>query len=241
MLHEGLLVDEAFELEITGFKETDNFGIYAAACYVYPTKTEMRYEGGLVKNIAFEPYIMLNGIYPTLENYFVSLEGEPEEYGQVGDTISVNMVSYHGGGYQYIASYAKLSASSNEFAFYSTFTPYDADKRTWNFEVEQPDYIRMAVDYEMNISGDDDDPITLWDYYRLFTLYVYATETPRIGDYVKLGKAGKYIILRFDEINGETAIDHISTSVKAEKIVRDGQILIRKNGNVFNAFGQKLQ
>lgn len=239
VLREGLLVSDAFQLTLTGFNETDNFGIYAAVCSVHPTKTEMLYEGGVTKSIAYEPYIMLNGIYPTLEDYYTG--SDRIETGQVGDTIPVNMVSYHAYGYQYIASYAKLGEDVNEFAFYSTFTPYDSGKRTWNFDIEQPDYIQMVADYEYNISGDDDDPITLWSYYRLFTLYVYATETPKIGDCIKFGKAGKYIILRIDEINGVTALDELTAGTKAEKIVRDGQVLIRKNGRTYNTLGQVIR
>lgn len=237
VMNEGVIVKDAFQVEITGLKETDNWGIYAAACAVHPTKTEMLYEGGLVKTIDYEPYIMLNGIYPTLENYYT---GADFDYGQVEDTISVNMVPYPSSGYKYIASYAKLGADYNEFAFYSTFTPYDTDKRTWNLEVEQPDYIQMVVDYELNL-GSDDDPVTIWEYLRVFTVYIYATETPHIGDYIKLGKAGKYIYLRFDEINGERGVESIAASAKAEKVVKDGQVLIRKNGNVYNTIGQKIQ
>lgn len=238
ILREGLLVDKAFIIEITGFKDTDNWAIYAAKSTVHASKSEMYYEGGVVKKIAYDPYIMLNGIYPTLENY---LSSRDIETGQVGDTIPVNFVSYNANGYQYIASYAKLGADYNEFAFYSTFVPYDSLKRTWTFDIEQPDYIQMVADYEYNISGDDEDPITLWSYYRLFTLYIYAKETPRIGDCIKFGKAGKSIVLRIDEINGSQDINQLSAVTKLEKVLKNGQVLIRKNGHVYNTFGQKIQ
>ena len=238
VLREGVLIDEPFVLEITGFKDTDNWAIYAAKSTVHESKTEMYYEGGVVKKIEYDPYIMLNGIYPTLENY---LSSSNIETGQVGDTIPVNFVSYHGNGYQYIASYAKLGADYNEFAFYSTFVPYDSLKRTWTFDIEQPEYISMVADYEYNLSGDDEDPVTLWAYYRLFTLYIYAKETPKIGDCIKFGKAGKSIVLRIDEINGSQDVDQVNVAGKAEKVLKNGQVLIRKNGHTFNTFGQKIQ
>lgn len=240
LMNEGLLVSEPFRVVISGFKETDNFGIYGANCVVLPTKTEMLYEGGVTKTIKAEPYIMLNGIYPTLENYISSSSIQPEEIGQHGDTISIDMVSYHGSGYQYVASYAKLGPDHNEFAFYSTFKPYDADKRTWLFDIQQPDYIHMIADYEMILSDDEEDPITLWSYYRLFTLHVYASDKPKIGDCIRFGKAGKYIVLQIDKINGQTAVEAISADVKAEKFIRDGQLIIKKGNKTYNVLGIQL-
>lgn len=237
LVKEGLLVKEAFRIEITGFKESDNFGIFAAKCYVHPTKTEMLYEGGATANVNYEPYIMLNGIYPTLEDFYVVRGAET---GQEGDTIPVNMIPYAEGGYRYTAAYAKWGTHNDEFAFYSTFKPYDATTRTWTMDIDVPSYIRINADYEYNL-GDDEDPVTLWEYYRAFTMHIYATETPVIGDVIKIGKCGKYIYFRIDTINGETAVENVTVNGKAEKFVSGGQILIRKNGELYNVIGQKIQ
>lgn len=237
LVKEGLLVKEAFRIEITGFKESDNFGIFAAKCYVHPTKTEMLYEGGATADVNYEPYIMLNGIYPTLEDFYVVRGAET---GQEGDTIPVNMIPYAEGGYRYTAAYAKWGTHNDEFAFYSTFKPYDATTRTWTMDIDVPSYIRINADYEYNL-GDDEDPVTLWEYYRAFTMHIYATETPVIGDVIKIGKCGKYIYFRIDAINGETAVENVTVNGKAEKFVSGGQILIRKNGELYNVIGQKIQ
>jgi len=237
LVKEGLLVKEAFHIEITGFKESDNFGIFAAKCYVHPTKTEMLYEGGATADVNYEPYIMLNGIYPTLEDFYVVRGAET---GQEGDTIPVNMIPYAEGGYRYTAAYAKWGTHNDEFAFYSTFKPYDATTRTWTMDIDVPSYIRINADYEYNL-GDDEDPVTLWEYYRAFTMHIYATETPVIGDVIKIGKCGKYIYFRIDAINGETAVKNVTVNGKAEKFVSGGQILIRKNGELYNVIGQKIQ
>lgn len=237
LVKEGLLVKEAFRIEITGFKESDNFGIFAAKCYVHPTKTEMLYEGGATADVNYEPYIMLNGIYPTLEDYYAARGAET---GQEGDTIPVNMIPYAEGGYRYTAAYAKWGTQNDEFAFYSTFKPYDATSRTWTMDIDVPSYIRLNADYEYNV-GDEEDPVTLWEYLRIFTLHIYATETPEIGDVIKIGKCGKYIYFRIDAINGETAVENVTVNGKAEKFVSGGQILIRKNGELYNVIGQKIQ
>jgi hypothetical protein len=251
LLDEGFLVDEAFKIKITGFAPEYNFGIYAAQCYVHATKAEMVYEGGLISGIEYEPYIMLNGIYPTLEDYYRSYEIET---GQVGDTIPVNMISYNADGYQYTAAYAKWGTSNTEFAFYSTFMPYDSISRLWTMDIYKPKYIRLAADFDTNLNSDpEDDPITLWSYYRIFTLHIYATKTPQIGDCIKIGKFGKYIVFRIDAINGstdpnaniganETDIHNASwEDSKAEKFIQDGQLYIRKNNKVYNVVGQQIQ
>jgi len=240
LLDEGFLVDKAFKIKITGFDSQDEFGIYAAKCYVHPTKAEMVYEGGFVSGIDYEPYIMLNGIYPTLEDYYRSLEIET---GQEGDTIPVNMISYNSDGYLYTAVYAKWGTSNDEFAFYSTFMPYDSISRVWTMDIHKPKYIRLAADFDSNLNSDpDDDPITLWMVYRLFTLHIYATEIPQIGDCIKIGKYGKQIVFRIDAINGENDLRNIQwEDCKTEKFMQDGQLYIRKNNKVYNVVGQQIQ
>lgn len=241
LIDEGFLVDEAFRIKITGFDPLDNFGIYAAKCYVHPTKAEMYYDGGVVSNLDYEPYIMLNGIYPTLEDYYQAFD--EIQTGQVGDTIPVNMVSYNSDGFLYTASYANLGANYTEFALYSTFMPYDSVSRVWTMDIYKPKYIRLAADFDSNLNSDpDDDPITLWSYYRLFTLHIYATETPQLGDCIKIGKYGKHIVFRIDAINGENDIRNINWEEnKAEKFVHDGQLYIRKNNKLFNVVGQQIK
>jgi hypothetical protein len=241
LIDEGFLVNEAFKIKITGFDTECNFGIYAAKCYVHPTKAEMYYDGGVVSNLDYEPYIMLNGIYPTLEDYYQGIE--QIQTGQVGDTIPVNMVSYNSDGFEYMASYAKLGDNYTEFAFYSTFMPYDSVSRVWTMDIYKPKYIRLAADFDSNINSDpEDDPITLWSYYRLFTLHIYATETPQLGDCIKIGKYGKHIVFRIDAINGANDIRNINWEEnKAEKFVQDGQLYIRKNNKLFNVVGQQIK
>lgn len=240
LLQEGFTVNEPFQLEITGFTDTDNFGIYCAASIVYPSKSVMRYEAGEISLYEYDPYIMLNGIFPTLEDYYA----KNYDLGQVGDTIPVNMETYNSNGYMYRAAYASnaeiVKYLDGEFMFYSTFTPYDSIARTWNIDIFAPEYIRLEADYELNL-GDDDDPITIWMYLRCFFLHIYTIDTPKIGDVIQIGKWGKYLYFRIDAINGQQDIRNIGVSGKTEKFVQDGQVFIRKNGKIYNAFGQQIQ
>ena len=61
-----------------------------------------------------------------------------------------------------------------------------------------------------------------------------------IGDCIKFGKAGKYIVLQIDKINGQTAVEAISADVKAEKFIRDGQLIIKKGNKTYNVLGMQL-
>lgn len=240
LLDEGFIVDEAFQVEITGFSDTDNFGIYCAASIIYPAKSFMQYEAGEISLYEYDPYIMLNGIYPTFEDYYA----HSYDLGQVGDTIPVNMETYNSDGYKYRATYASnaeiVRYLDGEFMFYSTFTPYDSISRTWNIDIVAPEYVRLDADYEYNLS-DDEDPVTIWMYLRCFFMHIYTIDTPKIGDVIKIGKWGKYLYFRIDAIDGQQDIRNIEAYGKTEKFVQDGQVFIRKNGKIYNTIGQQIQ
>lgn len=239
ILNEGLLINEAFTIDIRGLKEDDNWGIYAAKS-IFGSKSYIEFENGTELYEDYDPYIMLNGIYPTLEDYYVVRGAKT---GQVGDTIPIKMIEFENGKYHYTAAYKNWGTSNSEFAFYSTFTPYDSISRTWTMDIIQPSYIEITADYETNIGGDEEEPITLWSYYRIFTMHIYATETPQVGDIISIGRAGKKIIFRIDQV-GEEAQGLENTLIydnKAEKILQNGMLLIRKNGVLYNPLGIKIQ
>ena len=243
LLEEGLIVKDSFQIVITGFQPSDEFGIYAAKANTHASNAYMEYENGFVKHIDYEPYIMLNGIYPTWENYLNirAFEKEGLITGVHGDTIDINFVSASSPYYNYIAHYAGEDlAGAAYFAFYSTFVPYDSITNLWTLDIEMPDYITIGADYTYNVS-DDDDPVTLWDYLRIFEMWVYALDTPQIGDCIKLGKAGRYTVLRVTQIDGATAIPSIRTkesSSKAQKVLYNGSLYILKDGRRYSVLGQ---
>lgn len=241
LLSEGLLVSEAFTIDIRGLKEEDNWGIYAAKSVVHDSKTYIEYENGYYYYQDYDPYIMLNGIYPTLEDYY-AVRGA--KTGQVGDTIPVKMIEFESGKYHYTAAYKNWGTANTEFAFYSTFTPYDSISRTWTMDIVQPEYIEITADYETVLGGEDDEePITLWSYYRVFTMRIYATDVPQVGDIISICRAGKKIVFRIDQV-GDDAQGLENTAVydnKAEKILQNGMLLIRKNGVLYNTLGIRVK
>lgn len=246
ILHEGLTVAEPFQVVVTGFSEGDEFGIYAARCTSYASKTEMEYADGKSRVVDYEPYIMLNGIFNTLENYF-DLKAYEElgyETGTHGDTIDINMLSVSSPYYKYIAHWnAEPLSGASYFAFYSTFAPYDSISRYWTMEVERPEYIQIGADYDTNI-GPEDDPVTFWDYLRAFQMFIYATDTPVLGDIIKVGKCGKYAYFHIVAVDGATAINEITARERranAVKVEKNGRIGILRDGKLYNMLGGILR
>lgn len=241
VMSEGLLLDKPFKVVISNFNEADTFGIYAAECNNRIGATETYYTDNTISANGYEPYIMLNGIMPTWENY-QDIDAIAElgyETGVHGDTIDINFEHATSPYYRYQARYAG-DISYRYFAFYSTFVPYDSVTLMWNLEIECPEYVTMGADYTYNVTGDDDNYVSLWDYKRMFEMWVYATDEPTIGDIIKFGKAGRYTYLRVTKIDGSTDIEDVHNgkpSSGARKIIENGQIFILKDGKKYNLLG----
>lgn len=240
LLSEGILLRDAFQVVITGFNVTDTFGIYAAECHTHIGATEVYYSDSIISVNGYEPYIMLNGIMPTWENY-QDIDAIAElgyETGVHGDTIDIRFMPAVSPYYKYIARYDG-DISYQYFAFYSTFAPYDSTTLMWNLDISCPEYITIGADYTYNVTGDDDNYISLWDYLRIFEMWVYATDEPTIGDIIKIGKAGRYTYLRVTAIGDQTALDEVNENRRsgAHKVIENGQIYILKDGKKFNILG----
>ena len=235
MVQEGFSVDEAFRVEVSGIKTGNNFGIYAAKSSLYDSKTEIIMENDSVMTYPYDPYIMLNGIYPTLHDWR-KVRYPNYETGQVGDTIPIKFNLTDGLTYKYGATYAVSTGDGiAEFVFMSTCKPYDATTRYWTMDIERPDYVTMSADYETHMGNDEEEP-TIWEYYRAFTLYIYASEKPVIGDCIKIGKYGKSIVFRIDEVmNSE------ENAALARKLWKNGHIEIERAGKRYNALGQLIE
>lgn len=229
---EGFSVNEEFSIEISGMKDGDNFGIYSALSTVYESKSETEFEGGAMLSYDYDPYIMLYGIYPTLEDYILT-ESPDYDLGMVGDTLPIKFNLTEGLTYKYGATYAVNDDYNgiSEFGLYSTQKPYDEATRYWNLQIERPAYVTMSADYETHMGNDPEQP-TLWEYYRLFTLYIYADSKPVIGDCIKITEYGKSIVFRIDAV-----MDDGENNTLARKLLNNGQLMIVRDGKTYNAQG----
>lgn len=233
---EGFAINEEFSIEISGMKEGDNFGIYSALSSVYESKSETEFEGGSTLTYDYDPYIMLYGIYPTLEDYILA-DNPDIDLGMSGDTVPIKFNLTEGLTYKYGATYAVNEEYNgiSEFAFFSTQKPYDEDTRYWNLQIERPAYVTMSADYETHMN-DDPEMETLWEYYRLFTLYIYADSKPVIGDCIKMTEYGKSIVFRIDAV-----MDDSANNTLARKLLNKGQLMIVRDGKTFNAQGLLIE
>jgi len=241
----GLTIADAFSVEISGISETDVWGLYSAKSTIHASKSYVEYEGGVKAGQDYDPYIMLNGIYNTLENYiltesvskFVDAEND-------GDTIPINMVSTNSPYYKYRGHYAAEDLrEGNVFEYYSTYMPYDSVSRYWLMDIRKPAYIELGAEFDTNL-GTEDNPITMWSYGRLFDLYIYATDMPKIGDIITVGKCGRETVFRIREIDGATSIGEISEQMRQNNVQKvmskDGLVRILRNNQVYNVIGQPI-
>jgi len=246
-ISKGIIVKGAYRIVLTGFSATDDFGIYAAKTVHHDSKARVVY-ADRIKKSNYEPYIMLHGIMPTWEPYSNYTLAEQYGYktGVHGDTIDINFVTAQSPYYKYIAHYAGADfASGSEFDFYSTFVPYDSITRMWNLDMELPSYITIGAGYDENI-GDEENPITLWDYLRLFWMKIYAIDTPTVGDWIKIGKCGRYTYFHVVSVDGGKTPEEIANNQNKQhqsiKKVLDSncQIRILKDGSQYDILGTKI-
>lgn len=103
-------------------------------------------------------------------------------------------------------------------------------------EAEYKEYEAPQVS-ELTI-GDDDN----WFDYAVANVVTVAQEDNEIiveGEYSSAATGTTYNVIVF-AITVETAVDNISTNVKAIKVIKNGQLIINKGNIEYNAVGTKL-
>lgn len=242
-LSEGILLSDSFQVVLTGFDHSDLYGMYAAKECTHKSNTFKWDANGQGYSNGYEPYIQLNGIMPRWE-YYANFELAKQygyETGVRGDTIDINFVTALSPYYKYEAHFAgKDYATGSEFDIYSSFTPYDSITRLWQLDIDKPDYIQLSAGYDENV-GTEDDPVTLWDYRRLFWLKIYAISTPKVGDYVKIGKAGRYTYFNIVSVDGNTNPDGCVSPTPIRKTLDNhGVVRIVRGETQYNLLGQPI-
>jgi hypothetical protein len=69
-----------------------------------------------------------------------------------------------------------------------------------------------------------------------------GTELPKVGDEIILSKFGRELVFKVVEVDGPQGIESVSSykGVETKKAIRDGQLIIERNGVKYNATGAKL-
>jgi hypothetical protein len=242
VISDGITINEPFVVMLSGLNQAGaNFGITSSRNPYYSANTyiiDANYK--LHKPIAnFDPYIILHGNFYTLEDY-------SEMYGleNYGDTI--NMIAKHddrNGVYYLIHADGGLEGYSNQMIASSELL-YDTTTYQYNYNIIAPDW---ANNIAMEWIDDDYD---LWYNKNCYMLYIEGvdesmepgTELPQVGDEIILNKFGRSLVFKIVDVDGPQGIESVSgnNKVQTKKSIREGHLIIERNGVKYNATGAKL-
>lgn len=136
------------------------------------------------------------------------------------------------------------------------WTDHVADQGWWQYQGETADqslYVSLSPSVTNQIAGTytlDDmdleytslfDEVT-GDEFAFESLTIVVAENNGVIIITAEGvcKNGIYYIMTFDPIGAPTALKNVDAAVKAVKSIKNGQLVIEKNGVLFNAQGAKL-
>lgn len=244
VISEGITINEPFAVMLTGLnQEGANFGIlnslnpyFSANTYVIDA------EGKMHRYINSDPYIMLNGVFYTLEDNSKDFFGL-ENY---GDTINM-IANYDESGVYYLTHADGGLEGYTNVAIAATEMLYDTTTYQYNYNITAPDWANnIAMEW---MSGDYDT----WYNLNSYQLYIEGveeyfepgTELPKVGDEIKLSKYGRELVYKITAVEGIQAIGDIysdkKNAGKASKAIRDGQLIIKRNGVEYNAIGSQIR
>jgi hypothetical protein len=247
IIKEGITINEPFVVMLSGLNQANaNFGIIASYNPYYSANTYViDKDYNLYRPIMnADPYIMLNGAFYTMEDY-------SELYGYdnyQGDTINM-VVKYDAGYGVYYLVHAdgSLKGYSNE-VIAATEMLYDTTTYQYNYDIIAPEWANnIAMEWEVQSSS---GTVDLWYDYNAYLLYIEGvdeymepgTELPKVGDEIILSKYGRQLVFKIVEVPETQGIESVNDNktVKTNKIIRDGQLIIERNGIQYNAIGTKF-
>ena len=162
ILSRGFVVNEPFKVRVTGLSKcTGDFKIVTAlAPYGSNTSVLVKDEAEPFKYAEFEPYLMLNGIFPTLFDAYVNVE----------DTLQVIDMEMGDGSIRNVAAFDETQTAAGYVpALYSYFYPVDTLKQVTNITFQGPEWITWGYD-DTDWAGET--------YSDMIYLYFFAEELP---------------------------------------------------------------
>lgn len=171
IISRGFVVNEPFKVRVTGLSKcTGDFKIVTAyAPYASPygsnTSVLVENEAEPVEYAKFEPYLMLNGIFPTLFDAYVNVE----------DTLQVIDMEMGDGSTRNVAAFDETQTAAGYVpALYSYFYPVDTLKQVTNITFQGPEWITWGYD-DTDWAGET--------YSDMIYLYFFAEELPEGVDF----------------------------------------------------------
>lgn len=241
LISEGITINEPFVVMLTGLdQEGANFGILSSLNPYFSANTLVMDTDGKSHEYAnFDPYIMLNGVFYTLEDNSKDFFGL-ENY---GDTINM-VANYDESGVYYLTHADGDLKGYYNVAIAATEMLYDTTTYQYNYNITAPDWANNIV-MEW-IDGDFDTWYNL-NSYQLFIegveeYFEPGTELPKVGDEIKLSKYGRELVFKIVDVDGPQGIESVSgnNKVQTKKFIREGHLIIERNGVKYSATGAKL-
>jgi len=241
VISEGITINEPFVVMLTGLdQEGANFGILNSLNPYFDANTLVMDTDGKSHVYAnCDPYIMLNGVFYTLEDNSKDFFGM-ENY---GDTINM-VANYDESGVYYLTHADGDLKGYYNVAIAATEMLYDTTTYQYKYNITAPDWANNIV-MEW-IDGDYDTWYNL-NSYQLFIEGVEedfepGTELPKVGDEIKLSKYGRELVFKIVDVDGPQGIESVSgnNKVQTKKFIREGHLIIERNGVKYSATGAKL-
>ena len=221
---EGVTINEPFKVYIFGLNwKGNNFGVWSAYSpytlgvntYVIDVNKKARHY------VPFDPFIMLNGMYYTLEHALRTpyLFNYPAQY--IGDTINVN-VAYDEEYNQWMVEHADGDFKGYVPMLRAVELLYDTTTYEYNYNIYAPDW--AVVDM-----GDYDEPVsatsTLWSAFNAYDLYIWgdasdtSVDAPAVGDEIKLSRYGRELVFKVVKVDEKPqGINNVIRTVNDNKL-----------------------
>lgn len=158
-------------------------------------------------------------------------------YTWTSDSVSGKVYAYKNSGIQ-------MNSSKDGYAVYNTtaipgkitkitMTKASGTTRTWNAYVSTSAMTEAAAEGSTALTSKEVASTTNWDVTGT-NAYFYLEVT---GGSTVIGS----IVIEYEDVTPPTSLEDVETSVKAVKLLRNGILLIEKNGHVYNAIGQMVK
>lgn len=224
---EGITINEPFQVAIVGLNRPDNqFGVWSAYDpYLRGAKTSVMDVNGNIRRYApYNPFVMLNGIYYTLEHALRTpymYEDFPAQY--INDTINI-AVEYDATHDQYSAVHADGDFKGYIPTLRAIELLYDTVSYQYNYNIYAPDWAQVDMQgYDEPVSKTDATR-TYWSVFNAYFLDIWgdasdtSVDAPAVGDEIKLSRYGRELVFKVVEVEEPTAINNVVRTVNDGKL-----------------------
>ena len=219
---EGITLNESFSVAILGLdREGNNFGIWSGynpyLGSMQTTVLDTAYND--YKYARFDPFIMLNGIYYTLEHALAThdLYTAPAQY---QDTINISMDIEDG---YYVANHADGAWKGYTPMLRAVELLYDTISKQYNYDISAPAWAGLDMDGYDEIIWEQYPSYTFWNTFSAYWIIIYgdpedtSVDAPQVGDEIKISKYGKEIVFKVVNVEEPTAINNVVRTVNDNK------------------------